>query len=427
MSLGMVIDGVDHKAALGITSVDNPLAVDDNTLFQIGSTTKTVTATALACLVDSGRIDFDDSVVRHVPEFELADPAVARVLTIRHLLNHTAGFAGDLFTDTGRGSDSTALYVSQMRDLAQLLPPGIVAVYNNAAFVLASRIIEVVTGDTYEYAVRSLVLDPLGLHDSLFESSAVMLRRFAVGHTVHPDGRTVVASPWELPRAVAGAGGLSATVGDQLAYARFHLGDGVAADGTRLLSKTRLAEMQSPTVDFIEDRRIGLSWMVADLGGNRIVAHGGATNGQKSAFWMCPDRDLAFVSMTNGSTGHLLNQELSRYAQELFLEYVAPDVSPLRIDDPSEYVGEYRSEPNGEIYGVRLDEGGLSFKLVDHGRLVEAFDTSAEAIPSTVEFQSPDHVTMRGGDRDGSGGVFMRDSAGAVSHLRMDRLLIKQP
>jgi CubicO group peptidase (beta-lactamase class C family) len=426
MALGMIIDGENHAQGLGMTSIDNPLDVSDRTLFQIGSTTKTVPATALARLADPGHIDLDDKVRTVIPDLELADPHLATSITIRHLLNHTAGFAGDLFSDTGRGDDCVALYVDQIRDLPQLIQPGFVGVYNNAAFVLAGRVIEMVTGDTYEAAAQSLVLDPMGLNDSLFDPAAVMLRRFAVGHTVHPDGRVIVTSPWELPRCVAAAGGLSASVLDQLQYARFHMGDGTAADGTRLLSMSMMTEMQAPTVDFIDNRRFGLSWMVTDLDRDRIVAHGGATNGQMSAFWMCRDKNLAFVSMTNGSTGRHLNQELSAYAHELFLGYKAPSVTPLDIDDPSEFKGRYRSEPNGEIYEMRANDDQLVFQLVDHGRFVAAFDSSVEPIPSTVDFQAIDQVIMNDGDLDGRGGVFMRSETGEVTHLRMDRLLIKQ-
>ena len=99
LSLGMIIDGEDHTAAFGVTSLDNPLEVTDDTLFQIGSTTKTVTVTALVRLAEEGKLSLDDRVRDHVPELVLADPATAESVTIRQLLNHTAGWAGDLFVD----------------------------------------------------------------------------------------------------------------------------------------------------------------------------------------------------------------------------------------------------------------------------------------------------------------------------------------
>jgi len=159
----MIIGSEEHTATFGVTSIDNPLAVTDHTLFQIGSTTKTVTATALTRLAEEGELGLDDRVHDHVPELELADPTVAESVTIRHLLNHTAGWAGDLFVDTGNGDDSTARYVEKMRELPQLTPPGTLSVYNNAGVVLAGRIIEKITGDTYEQTAARLVVEPLGM------------------------------------------------------------------------------------------------------------------------------------------------------------------------------------------------------------------------------------------------------------------------
>ena len=105
MVLGVIVEGEAHTAALGVTSTAHPLEVTETTLFQIGSTTKTVTATALVRLVERGDLALDDPVRSHVPDLDLADDAVAAAVTIRHLLQHTAGWAGDLFVDTGDGDD----------------------------------------------------------------------------------------------------------------------------------------------------------------------------------------------------------------------------------------------------------------------------------------------------------------------------------
>jgi CubicO group peptidase (beta-lactamase class C family) len=430
LSIGMVIGGEDHTATFGVTSIENPLEVTDETLFQIGSTTKTVTATALMRLVEQGELGLDDLVQDHVPELELADATVAKSVTIRQLLNHTGGWAGDLFVDTGNGDDSTARYVEEMKELPQLTPPGTLGVYNNAGFVLAGRIIEKVTGETYEQAVGQLVVEPLGMDHSLFEPAAVMLQRFAVGHNVHPDGRVEVASPWQIERSGLANGGLVSSLRDQLRYARFHMGDGATSDGSRLLSEQSMVEMQTPVVEFTNDRWVGLSWMISDLDGTKLVAHGGTTTGQTSDFWMCPELGIAFTSLTNGSTGHLLNHELSVMAQKLFLDYEAPDIEPILVESPSdldEYTGRYFVEPNREILEIRREGSSLVISLIDHGRLVEMFPDPPDMVPSTMDFYDTDRVVFRGGDLDGQKGTFLRDDTGAVTYLRWLRLLIKEP
>src|SRR5687768_16093275 len=88
---GVVVDGVEHTAFFGVTSVENPLPVDDKTLFQFGSTGKTFTATAILRLVDQGKVDLDAPVKKYVPELTLKDKEAEEKVTVLQLLNHTAG------------------------------------------------------------------------------------------------------------------------------------------------------------------------------------------------------------------------------------------------------------------------------------------------------------------------------------------------
>ena len=105
--------------------------------------------------------------------------------------------------------------------------------------------IEVVTGSSYETAVRSLLLDPLGLTHSRFFSDQIIGFNIAASHNV-VDGKAVVdPSFWRFPRSIDPTGGLISSVRDQLRYAAFHLGDGRARNGKRLLSSRSLVEMRS--------------------------------------------------------------------------------------------------------------------------------------------------------------------------------------
>ena len=107
-SLGVLFDGEEETAALGVTSIEHPLDVTPDTLFQIGSITKTFTATAIMRLVERGAVDLDAAVRTYLPEFRLMDEDVAARATIRQLLTHTGGWLGDYFADFGRGADALA-------------------------------------------------------------------------------------------------------------------------------------------------------------------------------------------------------------------------------------------------------------------------------------------------------------------------------
>src|SRR5215472_11099252 len=196
VAVGIFCDGEERYAYHGVTSVENELAVGPSTLFQIGSTTKTYTATATMALAEAGEVGLDDPVRAYVPELRLKDEAAARAVTVVQLLNHSAGWDGDYFEDTGDGADAIAKYVAKMAQLEQVSPPGAVASYNNAAFVLAGRLVEKVTGQAYAAAIKRLILEPLGCDESFFSAGEVMTRRCAVGHAYQEQqGAVTVARP----------------------------------------------------------------------------------------------------------------------------------------------------------------------------------------------------------------------------------------
>src|SRR5436305_1076567 len=190
-AVGVLYRGVEYVKGYGVTNVDYPVAVDGDTLFRIGSTTKTFTGTTVMRLVNAGRIDLEAPVRRYLPDLRTVDPTVAERVTVRQLLNHTAGWLGDYLTDYGPGDDAAARYVAGLATVPQLTPPGTVFGYNNAALEVAARLIEVVTGTTYEAAVGALLIDPLGLAHSRYFVDSIIGLNVAASHDV-VEGRAVV-------------------------------------------------------------------------------------------------------------------------------------------------------------------------------------------------------------------------------------------
>jgi CubicO group peptidase (beta-lactamase class C family) len=136
--------------------------VDPRTLFQIGSTTKTFTGTVAMRLVEAGNSISTRPSAPICRGLRLRDEGVAARATLRHLFDHTGGWLGDYFDDTGMGDDALAIIVERMVELPQWTPLGQLASYNNAGFYLAGRIIEVVTGKPYEAVVQELSSIRLG-------------------------------------------------------------------------------------------------------------------------------------------------------------------------------------------------------------------------------------------------------------------------
>jgi CubicO group peptidase (beta-lactamase class C family) len=431
-AVGVYHDGEEHYAFHGVTSIENPLAVDEHTLFQFGSTGKTFTATAVMRLVDRGEIELEAPVRRYLPEFKVKDEDMARSVTVLQLLNHTAGWGGDGLDNTGDGDDALEKFVARMADLEQVTPLGTVVSYNNASLSVAGRIIEKLTGKTYEQAIRDLLFEPLGLDHSFFFMNEIMTRRFVAGHTQHPDGRITVARPWALPRSGAPAGGISANAGDQIRWARFHLGDGRAADGTRILSEELLRRMQEPTVDMRGSALgdyVGISWLLEDVDGVRLVGHGGTTNGHHSDFLMAPERDFAIAVLTNcGPNGPELYHEIEKWALETYAGVRKSDPEPISLGDAelAAYTGRY--ETNAVVCDITANNGRL---IVDveirpevRAQLREelgddAADDDEEPIPLGLLGGEGDRYVVADGPAKGMKGYFVRDASGEIEAIHL--------
>jgi CubicO group peptidase (beta-lactamase class C family) len=385
VAIGVIAGDQEHAAGFGVTNVDHPLPVDPDTLFQIGSTTKTFTGTTVMRLVEQGTLDLEAPVGTYLPDFRVADPAVSQQVRLRHLLTHTAGWQDPSFVETGDGDDALARFVDGMADLPQIAPLGNYFSYNNGAVCLAGRVIEAVTGQTYEAAVAELVLPPLGLERASFFPEEIMTEAFAVGHGAPPDdpaGEPVVLKPWALPRSVNPAGGLIASLTDELRYARFHLGDGTA-NGTRVLSAESLRRMQTPLgpggsvpgLGEIRLEAVGVNWMLWSRGGVRIVSHAGGTNGQQSTFTLVPEHGVAFTILTNAQAGILLGFEVTDWVLERFLGLEPPLLATVPLDPArlAEYAGEYGFPDGSEP--IRIREEGGALQLVTASPVLSAAQT----------------------------------------------------
>lgn len=430
VAVGVLLDGEEQYAFHGVTSVENPLPVDEGTLFQFGSTGKTYTATAMMRLVEAGDVDLDAPVRRYLPTLELKDADVAERVTIRHLFNHTAGWEGDMMDNTGEGDDALEKYVARMKRLAQVTPLGSTVSYNNASLSLAGHVIAKVTGKTYEQAVKDLLLQPLGLENTLFFPYEIMTRRFVCGHRRHEDGRITVERYWGMPRGGSPAGGMSANARDQIAWARFHLGDGTAPDGTRLLSRETLDLMKQPTADMRGSALgdyVGISWLLRDVDGVRLVGHGGTTIGQYSEFLMVPERGFAVISMTNcGPNGSEFNGRLEKWALEHFAGVVDKEPESLLLGEEAlaQYAGRY--ETIAVTVDLVADQGRLLAKIAVKPEMREQLRQAGEdpdeeqpPIPIALLAGEADQYVVPDGPAKGMRGYFARGSDGQVCGVHM--------
>jgi len=384
-TLGILRLGEDPVYAHhGVTSTATGVEVTDDTLFQIGSITKVWTATVVIQLVDEGLLDLDAPVLDVLPELRFGDPEVAKQVTMRHLLTHTSGLDGDVFTDTGRGDDCVARYVEQLAGVGQNHPLGVTFSYCNAGFVLAGRVIERLTGKSWDAALRERLFVPLGLAHTTTLPEEALLFRTAVGHV----GDDPAPAPaWGLPRAVGPAGLITASAADVLAFARMHLTGGLAADGTRVLGERAAAAMTEHQVDLPDPYPLGdswgLGWIRFGWHGHRLIGHDGNTIGQSAFLRVLPEQGLAVTLLTNGGNTRDLYDDLYR---EIFAELAGvglpePFGPPAQPPDcrPDRYVGVYeRASARIEVFEA---DGGLRMRQTVTGPLAELSPEPSEEYP----------------------------------------------
>jgi CubicO group peptidase (beta-lactamase class C family) len=282
----------------------------------------------------------------------------------------------------------------------QLTPPGQVFSYNNAALSVAGRVIEVVTGRTYEQAVRDLLINPLGLAHSRYFTDEIIGFNVAASHDV-VNGKPVVQPVfYRLWRSLNPAGGLISSARDQLRFIRFHLGDGtVPGGGARLLSQRSLLAMRSDPGPggtlFVELDGVGVNWLLRPSAeGVRIVQHGGDWAGQHSGFLMVPDRGFALTLLTNSEGGPNLLDELftddwalRRFAGISNLPAVPRALSLAQL---APYEGTYTQQSIGPAGD--LETAQFQLTAVD-GQLLATVDGTPAA---GLAFYRPDYVLILG-------------------------------
>lgn len=375
-SLAILADGEVTTAASGVVNLDTGVKATAESVFQIGSITKPYTATLVMQLVDEGRLDLDAPIVEYLPEFTVADAGTAKSVTMRHLLTHTSGIEGDHFLDTGPGDDCVAKLVASCADLGQTHPLGVTMSYCNSGYVIAGRIVEVLTGGTWDAALQQRICEPLGLSRTLTLLDDVLRTNSATGH-VEDDGVIGLAKVWSLPRSCGPAGLICSTASEVLQFAAMHL-----RGGTPVLSADSVAAMQQPQVE-VPDRftlgsHWGLGWILFEWEDRQVFGHDGNTLGQSAFLRAVPDAGLALALLTNG--GHA--QDLY---YELFgglLDELAGLTLPSRPVPPPEPIeGELDLDRHTGVYerlGSRIE-----VTRVGPGLLATTIDTSplAKLVP----------------------------------------------
>ena len=364
-------------ATAGVTNLDTQVPVTTDTVFQVGSITKVFTTTLIMQLVDEGLVSLDTPIVEYLPEFRVADQATRRGVTARHLLTHTSGIDGDYFVDSGRGDDAIERFVQMSALLPSLFPLGAKMSYCNAGFAVLGRVIEVLTRESYDQAIRKRIFNPLGMTHAMTLPEDALKFRCAIGHVADPKRKNhLITAPIMHLSGLKAAGAtpaMSAT--DLLTFVAAHLAHGRTPDGKRLLSARSTTAMQRRQVRLQKHSPAaisgwGLGWSLHDFDGHKVIGHDGGAIGQYSFLRVSPTRRTAVALLTNGGNVAGLYRALF---DALFCAAIhrrepeLPPVEPTLTIDAERYVGDY--EAMGQRISIETHRGGLRASLTSRGAL----------------------------------------------------------
>jgi CubicO group peptidase (beta-lactamase class C family) len=407
VAIAIVKDGhVVHAKGYGFRRSGEDEAVDEHTLFAIASNSKAFTASALAILVDEGKLRWDDRVEKYLPWLELSDPQATHDLRVADLLCHRSGlgtFSGDLLWFGTSYSPEEIL-----RRARHLKPEGPFRGhfgYSNLMFLAAGEVIQSVSGQSWDAFIEQRILQPLDMDRTTTSvRDIVSLENYATPHKTLADRSQPIA--WVNWDNMAAAGGIVSSVHDMAPWLQLQLSQGKHG-GQTIFSAARSHEMwQAHTPIAVTPRSIeripsthfrayGLGWMLSDYKGNKLVAHGGGYDGMYSHVMLVPEKNLGVVVLTNSMTSlpdalaytvvdaflgdssrDWISEGLEsfRKGREAFRQRIVQATTPTAEGtQPSHPLDAFAGTYTGPLYGdanVGLEDGKLVLRLAANPELV---------------------------------------------------------
>lgn len=336
-------DTIIYSKGFGVRDINKDDPVDEHTLFAIASNTKAFTSSALAVLVDQGKIRWDDRVKEYLPWFELYDPYVSDEMRIRDLLCHRSGlktFSGDLVWYGTEYSREEVIRKAKFLEPTFGFRNGYG--YSNIMFLTAGEIIPVVEKQSWDEFLKKTFFDPLSMTETTTTIRGLeSVDNVARPHWVGSESEKTITIPYVNWDNIGPAGAIMSNVHDMSRWIRFQLNDGKWND-QQIISEQNIWEMRKiqnfqgmnrntgkykPAWHF---RGYGMGWGVRDYHGIIVIGHGGGADGMISEVTMVPEESFGFVILTNSN--NYLPSALSQYILDRYFKAEVTDWSRLYLD-----------------------------------------------------------------------------------------------
>ena len=343
-------DSVLYTKGYGVLKIGAPAAVDERTLFEIGSSSKSFTATLVAMLVTDGKMRWDEKVSTYLPSLRLADPLASAELTLRDALSHRSGLSRGDLAWMGVSLPREEV-LRRVRFLKPAWPFRSRWGYQNMMFLAAGEAAAKAAGTTWDELIAQRIFAPLGMTASIpVLREPAKVTNLATPHLVLSD--TVRAKAHMNIDDMAPAGSIVSNARDMAQWLRLQLGDG-QFEGKRLVGRLPLRETHTPQMligagagndSLTRFNAYGMGWFVEDYRQALVWQHGGNTDGMTTAMGVLPERKFGVVVLSNmhGSPlpgilmRYLFDRQLGAPMRDLSAEALARATAQRRRADSTE-------------------------------------------------------------------------------------------
>ncbi len=432
MALGIVRDQeLAWFGGFGAADLDLGKKPTEHTIARIASVTKTFTMTAIMQLRDQGRLNLEDPLVQHIPEFASARAVRGDLegVTLRRLLTHRSGLVTESPTHGWNDLDfpSREEMLAKLPETGVVIPQDSAFKYSNLAFGLLGEVVYQITGTPYTEYVHANIIEPLGLTSTVFDLTDELRPHFFVGYNPTPYQDCPEHAPYAHLNGISSAGQLHSTVSDLAKWISFQFQtEGGDRCGAQVLKGQTLVEIQQP--QYVEsDWSAGqcLGWRATRMGNHIYHNHGGGIHGFGTQIWFNVPSKTGVVVLINMWPPHG-GLEMAQEVLEMVLnadEAMQPVPAQPTLEPTPEalqrFIGYYRAEPGIDV-NIEARDGSL--QLAGHGRSPYSLHAPATLEPTDKE----NEWLVHGGRAAGEIAVFQFDDDDRVISYELGAFVFKK-
>ena len=349
-AIAIVKDGKTiHLKGYGVSNLDTNEPVNEKTVFKIASNTKAFTTAALAVLVERKKLNWDDKVVKYLPNFKMYDPWVSKEFNVRDLLVHRSGLrigAGDLMLWPEPTKFTRQDVIENLRHLKPVAGFRDEYAYDNLLYIVAGELIAKVSGMSWETFVELQLFTPLQMERCFAGGIATENQtNIAAPHAI-VENKLIVLDKYVINNKtslMAAAGGIKCSAEDLAKWVKLQLNQGKINAKNKLVSKRLFSKEQSdilwkpvttlPLSDELRQldkttyRSYALGWRISDFFGYRSVSHTGMLGGFMSQIILLPELNVGIVILTNQQSSDARNS----LARGLLQKFVPQANNPANV------------------------------------------------------------------------------------------------